>query len=401
MVEEDEVALGDLGGELAGEAEVADASAFFVSKKAAAVLKHGILKRYIPPWAAKVGSTSRDKQVAFVDGFAGAGRYKDGTSGSPDLVLDSARNIQSFRNLQCHFVERRSNEFAQLAKVVEEGQSDGLECHAYRGTLKQHLSDLFAATEGIPAFFFIDPFGLGLNFDELRHVLSIARPSSGPSTELMVNFSANAVRRIGGLLQSPMTDQRIKTLAALDDVCGGAWWRQIFIEHERNEVRVQLIADEWAKRLAQANTTSFWCVPVRNRASLQPVYHLAFFTRHPDGMWLFGDSLAGAQKDWRRHLAPPPRADDGVLFALPDAFETEEEAREAMWLETIKRNVLQALTSTPELSLKRNMTSVVRGDVAGLVSRPQIRKAVKELNAAGLINCPGVGKVEDFIIRRP
>lgn len=59
-------------------AEGLDAQPFFRSKRAAAVLKHAILGKYVVPFAAKTGSTSTGKRVVIVDGYAGAGRYEDG-----------------------------------------------------------------------------------------------------------------------------------------------------------------------------------------------------------------------------------------------------------------------------------------------------------------------------------
>jgi hypothetical protein len=48
---------------------------FFRSRKSAAVLKHGILKRYPVVFAAKTG---RGNPVVFLDGYAGRGEYGDG-----------------------------------------------------------------------------------------------------------------------------------------------------------------------------------------------------------------------------------------------------------------------------------------------------------------------------------
>jgi hypothetical protein len=44
-----------LGGEAAGEQDIQSSNPFFVSKKAAAVLKHALLEQYLVPFAAKVG----------------------------------------------------------------------------------------------------------------------------------------------------------------------------------------------------------------------------------------------------------------------------------------------------------------------------------------------------------
>ena len=57
-----------------------DTSKFHEAKQAAAVLKHAVLDRYVTPFASKTGSTSKDGRVAFIDGYAGPGRYADGAA---------------------------------------------------------------------------------------------------------------------------------------------------------------------------------------------------------------------------------------------------------------------------------------------------------------------------------
>lgn len=95
----------DLSGESVGE-EIDSSSPFFVRKKAAAVLKHGILNRYVVPFASKVGQDAPDGRVVHLDGYAGPGRYEDGTMGSPALILEAAARVADFRRLECYFVER-------------------------------------------------------------------------------------------------------------------------------------------------------------------------------------------------------------------------------------------------------------------------------------------------------
>lgn len=49
--------------------------------------KHELLRRYMDVWLPKLGFTY--DQVALVDGFASAGRYRDGERGSPLIMLDA------------------------------------------------------------------------------------------------------------------------------------------------------------------------------------------------------------------------------------------------------------------------------------------------------------------------
>ena len=70
----------DLGGEVAGEKDTEQGSLFFVSKKAAAVLKHEILRQYVVPFVSKVGSYATASRVVYLDGYAAA---RDATLTTP------------------------------------------------------------------------------------------------------------------------------------------------------------------------------------------------------------------------------------------------------------------------------------------------------------------------------
>lgn len=79
---------------------------FFNEPQGAAILKHGILKRYLPLYATKVGSVAGE--VVYLDCYAGPGLYGDGSDGSPALALATADALAGYRGkafLQGHLIE--------------------------------------------------------------------------------------------------------------------------------------------------------------------------------------------------------------------------------------------------------------------------------------------------------
>lgn len=70
-------------------------SDFFGQRNAQAVLKHGILTRYAYYFAGRAGSATQGR-VAFIDGYAGEGRYEDGNPGSPLLLASQANRALLF-----------------------------------------------------------------------------------------------------------------------------------------------------------------------------------------------------------------------------------------------------------------------------------------------------------------
>ncbi|MFD3818289.1 three-Cys-motif partner protein TcmP [Streptomyces rubiginosohelvolus] len=400
MERADEAALDsavlDLSGETAGEEVRDDTSPFFVSKKAAAVLKHAILDKYVVPFASKVGKYAPDGRVVYLDGYAGPGRYDDGTPGSPALILESAAAIADFRKLDCYFIEKNRKNFQSLSQLVAEAREQGLDAHALQGRVERHLDHVLEAAQGAPLFAFLDPFGLGITFEALTERIFGSRRASRQPTEVLLNFNANAVRRIGGLLTSRKnTPGKPATLRALDVACGGDWWREEFVNSAGNAEAVGRITRGFARRVGRAVGAGSWTVGVRNRANLQVAYNLVHFSRHRDGLWLFGEAASLAQVEWRRACLPPETP--GMLFNAGDTFEQEEEARRLGWIKRIRANLEDLLHKHGSIVVGDYQAEVLAG-VLGEAREKHVRAAIKELFREGKTTCNGVGNVRDLLV---
>jgi three-Cys-motif partner protein len=220
---------------------------FFDGKKAAAVLKHAILDKYLVPYAMKVGKYANCGRVAFIDGYAGEGRYDDGAEGSPALAIRSAHALAPKRSLECIFVEADKAAYDKLSAIVQ-AEKGTCEAVCKPGELLTHLDDILETVAGIPAFFFLDPYGLMVPFENVAKILE-TRPGGvgSPATEVLINFNAGAIRRIAGYLTSERTIAgREATLAHLDAVCGGQWWRQEWLAHEDKDAAEEAIVAGYA-----------------------------------------------------------------------------------------------------------------------------------------------------------
>jgi len=66
----------------------------------------------------------------------------------------------------------------------------------------EHVLDyVIEAADGVPLFLFLDPCELGLEFDQLTELL-LRYPANRPPTEVLLNFSMDAVRRLGAVAAS-------------------------------------------------------------------------------------------------------------------------------------------------------------------------------------------------------
>lgn len=108
-----------------GDRESTDSSGFWSERKTAAVLKHGVLRRYLPVFATKTGTYARDGRVVYFDGYAGQGRYDDDSEGSPVIAARLAEQLSQMgspRRLDLFLVEREAAEHRRL--VEGDGRGD-------------------------------------------------------------------------------------------------------------------------------------------------------------------------------------------------------------------------------------------------------------------------------------
>jgi three-Cys-motif partner protein len=359
---------------------------FFAEKKAAAMFKHGILDRYVDPFAMKTGSTSQNGRVAFIDGYAGEGRYDDGAEGSPALLMAKATKLAPRRQLEIHLVEEDDKVRAKLDAVVA-AEGAGVCVTTYPGDVADHLDTLLTRVKGIPVFVFLDPYGLMIPFDAVAEIFNGRAAGLGaPATEVLINFTAMGLRRIAGHLYSATPNAA--TLSRMDGVCGGDGWRAEWLSQAPSKESSDAaktkaedaVVNGYAARLAKATGAGYWTTEVRNASHLKPVYHLVFVTRHRDGLRVFGEVMSSALAEWRRVVWDQENA--GSLFEGEDAFKASEAALEASWVDEIEKNLRQCLTKYGAFRV-RDHYSEVFGSALGTAREMHLRAAWKRLHADG------------------
>jgi three-Cys-motif partner protein len=429
--------------------------AFFVHRKPAAAFKHGILSRYSTVFAAKAGSVTGGK-VVFLDGYAGPGRYDDGTEGSPGLFLRAARRNPQRRILNL-FVERDPDRCGRLRQVLDEiDPTQTVLRRVYEGDLSRHLPELLYLAEPAALFAFLDPFGTALELSGLRQLLWRSRRTP---TEVLLHFSVSTIARMGGVLHAArrrpgglsLADH--KTLAHADAFLGGEWWRSEFdalpalrpdqllpasltlddvisdpaIAEDptldeptlRGATQIAMrIADRFSTNLARQAGYNTIAMPVRAEPTHLPKYVLVLFTRNPHGVWHFASALgrAGliyqeALHEHRRRAREQRHA--GIEDTNPGLFSTAElrrpapfdrvayeRARFTHWISAIVTNLHRLLTTRDPhghgLLLTEHIHEVY-GDLLGHAWEKHVRAAVKQLHDDDYISDDGT---QNFWLRR-
>lgn len=352
------------------------------------VFKHAIIRHYLPPFLSMTGSVSQNRRVVVMDGFAGRGRYPDGTPASAELIMRAVRDLQRLRAVGAFFVENDPAMYRELDRVVAEYAAQDLHVRAFPGSADDHLDQVIDSARGVPLFLFLDPCGALLPFRRLARVVGSARRGQWPPTEMLLNFSADFTRRTAGQLAAGRDDQA--GIARLDATCGGQWWRQVAMEAQRSSVTgsfepaAEAVMARYAERLARAGSMQHVTVPVRRRLHQQPVYHLVFLTRSPYGLWVFAHALGVARQVWLRAIGRLEDDED----PLPRLWSRSEDMQGLIDYEgdqakqIVQANMRQLVGAAGTFRLV-DRTLAVFGRAYGVATESAVTAAVQELSAGG------------------
>lgn len=375
---------------------------FFESPQAAARYKHKLLKSYIPAWAGKVGSTAPGNRVVVYDAYSGPGRYLDDQPGSPELLVDTAIAMANLRRVHTVFSEKDQSYCNQLRGMLRDKAVEPTSYEVRDGPVEAHLDQVLADTGDSPLFVFLDPFGLTIPFDRVVHVLTARRKSDlsavlQPKTELLMNFSYEAVRRIAGALRSEKKyGAKEGQVGALNDALGGNWWHELALAE--SDGWVGQILGGYAARVGKATKYGYITADVADSLGVKPVYELILFTPHGDGLWEMARAMSTAREEWRNFLkAERDRQSQGQLELDVGSvrFDDDEDA----WAGVIAENIQELLASQPGFTVARNLGDVL-GRTLGLAREKHVRKALQDLYQRGAITTKPGGNLQKFYISR-
>jgi len=287
--------------------------------------KHGILSEYLRTWVAKVALDKRDHQhLLLVDAFAGTGGDGEGNPGSPLIMVkiarEMARAVEERRGrpitIDVVLIERHAGRRARLYERIR-GPRGVLPQNVtiLDGTLSAHADRLAAQYDTAPAVCFIDPFGVkGIDLPAVREFLA------GPQREVVVQFNPTGALRLAGAAHRKSPRQRNKlraqwatldlfrdnavTLEAMNrsiirsqssfkaakhsaqivlgEIYGDGDLPAAIATQPSREARIELVVEEFGKRLADAGAPYLTRLPIFNeRGRLQ--YVMLHASPHPVG----------------------------------------------------------------------------------------------------------------------
>lgn len=140
---------------------------FFDEQKEQSEVKANIVAKYFDAWSNVMLGAKRQyghfDRMAYIDLFAGPGRYSDGSKSTPLMVLELAiARPELAKILVTMFNDRDAENVASLRTEIESLSGYGSLKHQpkiYCSEVGQDATDMFASTKQCPTFTFVDPFG--------------------------------------------------------------------------------------------------------------------------------------------------------------------------------------------------------------------------------------------------
>ena len=139
------------------------ARAFFDESTEQSQIKAKIVSDYFFAWAKIITNVQRSDRIAYIDLFAGPGRYKDGTTSTPLLILERGiRDPVIAQRLVTLFNDRDSNSSRSWEAAIKNLPSIKKLKYAPRVMNQEVGTEIVKRFEEgrlVPTLFFVDPWG--------------------------------------------------------------------------------------------------------------------------------------------------------------------------------------------------------------------------------------------------
>src|SRR5574341_713500 len=144
-------------------------NSFFESSKEQSRVKAAIVSKYFEAWA-QIMMSVQDKQnwrrgdkIAYLDLFAGPGRYDDGTKSTPLIILEKAIANDKLRNrLVTIFNDKDDENIKSLQEAINNLPGIDTLRHqpqVYSQEIGTEIVKMFQQMSLIPTLFFVYPWG--------------------------------------------------------------------------------------------------------------------------------------------------------------------------------------------------------------------------------------------------
>lgn len=261
---------------------------FFDEATEQSIVKATIVSKYFWAWAKVITPSAKQygHRIAYIDLFAGPGRYKDGTKSTPLLILEKAIQDPDMRQmLVTIFNDADGNNSQSLERAIQE--LPGIDTLKYPPQITtkevgEEMVRIFEQTKLIPTFFFVDPWGYkGLS---LRLVNSVLK-NWGCDCIFFFNYN-----RINMGLPNQIVDPHLNALFGDQRA---ASLRHQLVDLSATE-RELTIVEEIAQALKDMGGKYVLPFGFKNEIGTRTSHHLIFVTKSFRGYEIMKEIMAGS-----------------------------------------------------------------------------------------------------------
>jgi three-Cys-motif partner protein len=287
---------------------------FFDESTEQSQVKALIVAKYFWSWAKVIipAARKRSGKIAYIDLFAGPGRYQDGTQSTPLLVLERAINDPQIREmLIAIFNDKDAANSRSLREAI--GNLPDInklryEPIVYNEEVGERIVHLFETMRLVPTLFFVDPWGYkGLSLRLINSVLK----NWGCDALFFFNYN-----RINMGLPNEYVEEHMNALFEKDRA-----------DRLRSEL-VELPPAEKELAIVEAISQALkdmggrYVLPFRFRSDsgARTSHHLVFVSKHVRGYEIMKDIMARESTSTEQGVPSfeynPARQRQGLLFEL-------------------------------------------------------------------------------------
>lgn len=261
---------------------------FFDESTAQSRIKAAIVREYFWAWVKVIVSSQKkwkkSERVAYIDLFAGPGRYKDGTKSTPLLILETAiADPDMCERLVTIFNDADRANAEALDKEIN--QIPGIRSLRYKPEIRAEevgdkIVQMFEKLNLIPTFFFVDPWGYkGLSLGLINSVIK----NWGCDCIFFFNYN-----RINMGMANQIVEEHINVLFGKDR----AQSLRKRLEGLKPEEREAAIIEALVQALKELGARYVLPFCFKDENGTRTSHHLIFATKHPRGYKIMKEIMA-------------------------------------------------------------------------------------------------------------
>ena len=289
---------------------------FFEARTVRSHVKTEIVRKYFWAWAKIISARVKKRggnKIAYVDLFAGRGRYADGRMSTPLRILEAAIREESVREmLVTLFNDSDQENVAALEKEIDQLPGIGLLKHrpiVRNREINDNPADVLKGTADVPALYFLDPWGYkGLSLN----LINAALKNWGCDCIFFFNYN-----RINAALSNPELAENMNVFFGKEraDRLRGE------LRGKQPAVRQELIIAELKRALKELGGEYSLEYCFKDDSGHKTSHFLIFTTKHPLGHKIMKEIMAGESSN----------TDDGVASFEFNPLDKENSAQQG-WL---------------------------------------------------------------------